>query len=331
MLIERTTMKNSFAWNQRSKSFIAACLIAASATLPAQAADVVKVGKPLAEIVLFGLLDVGKEKGIFKKHDIDIEITIFNGGGAQNQALTAGVVDAALSSGAAMALSAKNAPFTAVAAIMGPPTNIGIITKPDSNIKTADDLKGKKIGVTAATSITALMPRRIAVQKGWGKEGITTVSLGANESMWAAVLSGNIDAMSSGTEWGQPMQAQGKATMPIVYGSLVKDYITHVILARRAMMQERPDVLKRFVAGCLESIAWINANPEEAAKIISAVIRIDEKITLSLIKEQIPGFYPDGKFRKADVDAMIDEYMDQKLFATAPTPDQLYSEAFLPK
>jgi NitT/TauT family transport system substrate-binding protein len=295
------------------------------------AADVVRVGKPAWETVAFGILEVGEAKGFFSSRDIEVQMTVFGGGGAQNQALTANTIDIALSSGGTMALAAKGAPFKAVAEFAGPPLNMAITTLPNSPLKGPEDLKGKSLAVTSNTSLTALLPRQLSNQMGWGPDGIKTVALGATEAQWAGVVSGNVDGLVAGTEFGVPLEEKGQAKVVLLFGDRVKNYITHVVLAQNALMNDKPDVLKRFLAGFLEAVAWTKANHEEAAQIISGVIKQTPETTLNLLKSQVDMLYADGHFRPDDVKAMIDEYMAQNLLPTAPTPDQLYTEAFLPQ
>jgi ABC-type nitrate/sulfonate/bicarbonate transport system substrate-binding protein len=73
-----------------------------------------------------------------------------------------------------MAFMAKGAPVKAVAAMAGIPTNMAVMVSYNSSIKSVDDLKGKRIGVTTVGSLTDWIGKRIGVVKGWGREASTS-------------------------------------------------------------------------------------------------------------------------------------------------------------
>ena len=104
------------------------------------------------------------------------------------QALTAGSVDIGLGSGPEMAGIAKGVPVKAVAAMAGPPLLIALMVRPDGTIKTVDDLKGRRVGVTSSNSLTAWLVGQLSLQKGWGREGISATPLGAIPGLLAALM-----------------------------------------------------------------------------------------------------------------------------------------------
>jgi ABC-type nitrate/sulfonate/bicarbonate transport system substrate-binding protein len=92
-----------------------------------------------------------------------------------------------------MAFMAKGVPAKAVAAMAGIPTNMAVMVSASSAIRTVDDLKGKRIGVTTVGSLTDWIGKRIGVVKGWGPAGITIVAIGGMEPARAAMKTNQID------------------------------------------------------------------------------------------------------------------------------------------
>ena len=101
-------------------------------------------------------------------------ISALGGDAKVQQALTAKSVDFGLGSGPSMAFVAKGAPVFAVAAFAAEPRNIAVVVGANSPIKTVADLKGKTLAVTTAGSLTDWLAHRLAVQEGWGTDGVKT-------------------------------------------------------------------------------------------------------------------------------------------------------------
>jgi ABC-type nitrate/sulfonate/bicarbonate transport system substrate-binding protein len=141
--------------NAPFRCLIGALLLLAMGGLPCApaAAETLRVGKAVAEAFSFVPLDIGMRKGFFAKQGLDIEAIAFTGDARMQQAMASDSLDIALGSGPAMAFIVKGAPIKAVAAMAGPPLLLAIVVRPDGP-KTPADLKGKKISVSTAGSLT---------------------------------------------------------------------------------------------------------------------------------------------------------------------------------
>src|SRR6201993_599650 len=157
-------------------------LLAALALWPAGAAfglDQIRLGKAVPNSFAFGAAEVGIEAKIFEQEGLEIEVTSFRGDAQMQQALAAGSIDVALGSGPGLGFRAKGVPAIGVSAMYGPPSNLALSVLARSDIRTVADLKGKRIGVTTAGSLTDWLTRRLSQQQGWGREGIKVLALGA--------------------------------------------------------------------------------------------------------------------------------------------------------
>src|SRR6185312_5127950 len=165
-------------------------LVAVSAlllpTALARADDtVVTVGKADAASTSFLPVHVGDKVGIFKKHGLTVKISDF-----------AGSIDIGLGAGTEMALVAKGAPMKAVCDGLSPIPFIGIAVPYDSPVKTVDQLKGKKIGISSAGSLTDWLAKQLNHHQGWsGSDGVTSVAIGNGAAaVLAAFRTNAIDA-----------------------------------------------------------------------------------------------------------------------------------------
>jgi ABC-type nitrate/sulfonate/bicarbonate transport system substrate-binding protein len=168
----------------------------------AHANDRVRVGKSQGSAWTFLLLDVGVEQGLFAKQGIDVEISDLAGDAKLQQAFAAGAIDFGLGSGPGMAFAAKGSPVTAVAAFAGPPRSISAIVLHNSNIQKVADLKGKTIAVSTTGSLSDWLAKQMAIQEGWGQDGIRAAPLGAIPTSIAALKTRQVDAVVLATEAG---------------------------------------------------------------------------------------------------------------------------------
>jgi NitT/TauT family transport system substrate-binding protein len=166
----------------------------------AHAADTVRVGKAIAVAFTFIQPDIGKAAGVWQKYGLDPEVIAFAGDAKMQQAFAAGSIDFALGSGPSMAFAVKGSPVRAVAAYMGPPVHMGLVVGYDAPIRSAADLKGKKLAVTTVGPLTDWLAQQLSIAQGWGRTGITSVALGTQQAIYAALRTGQVDGVITNTD-----------------------------------------------------------------------------------------------------------------------------------
>src|SRR5438445_1446850 len=206
-------------------------LLAALALWPAGAAfglDKIRLGKAVPNSFAFGATEVGIEAKIFEAEGIEVEVTSFRGDAQLQQALAAGGVDVGLGSGPGLGFRAKGAPAIGVAAMYGPPANLALVLPFASPIRTLADLKGKRIGVTTAGSLTDWLVRELSRQQGRGSDGIQIVALGQMQARLAAMDRGELDGLVLEAANGYELEELGRNRNLILFGDIVKHFYTHL-------------------------------------------------------------------------------------------------------
>ena len=91
---------------------------------------------------------------------------------------------------------------------------LAIVVRPDGP-KTAADLKGKKISVSTAGSLTAWLVSQTSRRQGWGSQGIDIAPMGAMPSQIAALKRGDIDGivMDIGNAFDLESKGEGRILM----------------------------------------------------------------------------------------------------------------------
>jgi NitT/TauT family transport system substrate-binding protein len=309
----------------------AAALIIAAFGQPSEAGaqTLLRVGKAVPEAFSFVPLDVGIQKGIFKKHGLDIESIAFAGDAKLQQAMTADSIDLSLGSGPGMAFIVKGSPVKAIAAMAGPPLLLAIVVRPDGP-KTAADLKGKKISVSTAGSLTYWLVSEVSRRHGWGPKGIDIEPMGALPGQLAALKRGDIDGVIMDIASAFDLEKKGDGRILARFGH-IKDFIIHVVFATDKVIASRPNDLRNFLKGWFETIAYMRTHKAETVTIAQAVMQKDPDVTARTYDELMPMFSDTGHFSHAALAVLTKSFVEMGTLPQEPDPRTLYNEAFLPK
>jgi ABC-type nitrate/sulfonate/bicarbonate transport system substrate-binding protein len=317
----------------RTQAIAGFLLAAVAAWVPvaAVAADKVRVGKSVTQPFAFAPIDIGIEKGIWAKHGLVLDVSIFAGDAKLQQAFVADSVDFGLGSGPAMGFLAKGVPAKAVGALANQPLSMGLIVGAASAIKKPDNLKGAKIGITTNGSLTYWLARELSRQMGWGSEGIETVALGAISAQFAALKRGQVDGFIMSSSQGYALEKQNEGRLLLEFGTYIKDFHTHVIFATTNMIQNKPDEVRRFLAGWIDVVAFMAANKEETVRIARKVTGLDEDIERREYDAVMPMMSRDLRFHQKALDVIGDSFPEMEIMPKKPDMTTLYTEEFLPK
>ena len=325
-------MRNWLATFKPLRQVVAVAIIAvgmAGISATAKADDMLRVGKSVPEPFSFTPLDIGMQKGIFKKtrprHPGDrVRRRRQTAAGHGRRQYRRG-----LGSGPAMAFIAKGSPVKAIAAMAGPPLLLAIVVRPDGP-KTVADLKGKKVSVSTAGSLTYFLVSETSRSQGWGRNGIDIEPMGAMPGQIAALKRGDIDGiiMDVGNAFDLEKKGEGRI---LVRFTQMKDFMIHVIYATDKDIASKPDDLRNFLKGWFETIAFMRANKAETVKIAGPITGKDEDITSRSYDEIMPMFSDNGKFSQAALEGLSRSWIELGMLKEPPDLKTLYTEQFLPK
>ena len=309
---------------------LTAIALLALASGGAQAADKIRAAKP-ANTWTFIPLDVGIAHGIFAKYDIELEISVLGGDAKVQQALAADSLDIGLGSGPAMAFAAKGAPAMAVAAYAGPPQNMSVVVALNSPIKSVNDLKGKLLGITTVGSLTDWLAKRIAAKEKWeGADAVRVAALGGSDAELPALKTGQIDGMVTASEVGYTLEEKGQAKILMELGDYAPKFVTHVVFARKALIDGNPALVERFLKGFFASIAYMKSHKVETSAVAQAVIHQSAEVANKTYDGEISMLEDDGHFDPAAVAVIKDSLIDMKMVDQKPSDDQLFTAKFVP-
>ena len=305
--------------------------ITAAGMVSASAADRIRVGKASSTTFAFAPVEIGTEKGIWARHNLDVESIAFGGDARLQQAMTADSIEFSLGSGPGMGFIAKGVPAMTVAAMANEPLAMGLTIAKSSPIKDYDDLKGKTVSVSTGGSLTLWLVREFSRQRGWGPTGIVTVPLGANPAQVAALKAGNVQGIVTSSSIGYALEKAGDGRVLVEFGEHVKDFHTHVIFATNTVTTSKPDVVRRFLAGWIEVVDFMAKNREETIKLVMPISGLPEDIQAREYDKAMPMMSRDLRFRPKALEALSRSFVELEILPTSPDMKALYTEQFLPE
>jgi NitT/TauT family transport system substrate-binding protein len=315
----------------RGMKFVLGVLFAALFAAPhARADDELRVGKAVAGPFDFVPLDIGLQKGFFKAHGIDVEEVDFDGSAKLQQGLGADAIDVGLGSGPELAFVAKGNTDLAIAVFAGPPNSQVLIVRADGPVHGVADLKGKKIGLSTVGSLTDWLVRELSRQQGWGPEGIEGVPLGSESGRTASLRTGTTDGMVIDVATAAKLEKEKIGRVVVHFGSVAPDFIIHAIFATNKSIADKPDVLKRFLAGWFETINWMRAHKEETVALAAPVMHQDKDIVAMNYDQTMNDFSTTGRFDAKALAVLARSFVEMKTLPAQPDMAKLYTEKLLP-
>lgn len=233
---------------------------------------------------------IAMKTGLMTKHGIDLRWQAFSTSSARMAAVMAGNVDIAgtgvVSALALMASGARQ--FQLIAT----PNNFGraegLLVR--DGIKELADLKGKKIGVTYASSAHVLL-LDVLSQAGINPDkDVAIINLPATELL-TAYKANQIDAAAAWTPTFDRIRAL-PATRLLFDDSAFSLYKSYkmspgpdVLLTRSSFGKDNPAAVKGFMQAIFEANAMLTQKPEESARILLELTSLSMEEQLGVIKQ----------------------------------------------
>jgi NitT/TauT family transport system substrate-binding protein len=223
--------------------------------------------------------EIGVRAGIFKKHNLALELTYTAGGGETLQPVIGGAVDLGIGVGtsAVMGAFAKGAPVRIIGGNTTGAMDLMWFVKADGPIKSMKDVNGRTFAYGSTGSSTQIVARALLKQFGVNAQMVATGNFAATLT---ATMSGQVDVgWTSPPLVFEPLNA-GKIRI-IATGADAKEYVdqtVRVIAANANSLATKGDAIKRYVAAYRETMAWMYSNDPKALTAIASFMGVDEKI-----------------------------------------------------
>jgi NitT/TauT family transport system substrate-binding protein len=254
----------------------------AVAAAPVQAMEKLKVGynQWIGSAGVF----IAMEKGLFKKHGVDVEFTEFAGPGDGMTAVLAGHLDGVMTTTDNVILIADKAGPGKVVQVYFTDTSAGadaIIAKKE--LKSVADLKGKTVAATVG-QVNHLLLLQALHDNGLKESDIHLVNMDA-EAAGAAFMAGQIDAAVTWEPWLTKGRQHGGN---IVFSSAdAPNLILDTFAVNASVLKNKPEAVAAYIKAVDEGNTMLKDDPEAALKLVAKKLSTsveDAKVMLDGVK-----------------------------------------------
>jgi NitT/TauT family transport system substrate-binding protein len=312
----------------KAASFVLAAVATLAALVPATAQDTLKIAVPQRGAWDTSVAEIGNKAGIFKKHNINVEL-LFTGGGAEAVgAIISGQLDIAVSIGISTVLGSfsKGAPLRIFSSETTGQPDIYWFVPASSPIKSPADFKDKTIGYSVAGSsshaaLLALLAQEKVAAKPTPTGGVTP--------SFTAGMTGQIDVAWTTIPIGLKEQDEGRIRRVARAADVksLQNRTVRVNMTNAQTMEKRKAVIDRFLAAYKETLDYMYSSPE-------ALVHFAEIANVPLaVAQKIPGLVPKDALSPDQIVGM-DDIMAEAIatkFITAPLTKAQISELVVMK
>jgi NitT/TauT family transport system substrate-binding protein len=263
--------------------------------------------------------ELGTRGGIFRKHNLALEMLYTQGSAETTQAVISGSVDIGVGSGIMGVLGAfaKNAPVRVLGAETTGAADLYWYVRADSPIKTLKDTDGKTIAFSGKGSSTDGIVT--AFMKQYDLKARPTATGGPPGTL-TQVMSGQIDVGWSAPPFGLEQLDKGEIRI-IASGNdaaVFKGQTVRLLAVNAQALQSRKAVLDRYLQAYRETIDWMYSDP-------AAIQQYAEwlKIPEAIARRTRDGFFPKDALnpdRIVGLDTIVKDAVELKYTAHHTRP-----------
>jgi NitT/TauT family transport system substrate-binding protein len=271
--------------------FIAFCLaLCALDIIPASADDTLRLAVGQRGLWNTSVAELGQRSGIFKKHELTLDILYTQGTADTEQAVISGRADIGIPPGVASVFGAfaKGAPLRIIGGETVGASDVFWYVVSASPIKTLRDTDGRTIAYSTAGASTHATLVTLISQYGVNAKPVAT---GDPARTLIEVMSGLTDVGWAAPPFGLTLAGHDKIRI-IARGSeadALKNRTVRVIIANAVAVQSRRPAVERFMQAYRETIDWMYTDPA-VFRHYTNFMNVSEDIMLRARDE----FYPRG-------------------------------------
>ena len=225
-----------------------------------------------------GPLWIAYEMGLFRRNNINAELLYIPGGSTIIQAIISGDVKIAnMAPPSAIGAWAKGFDLTLVASGVDQLLET-VVT--GAAIKTAADLKNKKIGVSRFGSLTDMALREaLRHYKLIPDKDVTILQTGGEATRFAALTSGAIDgAMLSGDKLVQAEKMGYHVTIDL--SQLPIYYPVNGVITSKKFLASNRDMVRGFLRAWVEGIKIFKTDKDQSLRVLAKYLKIQDREVL---------------------------------------------------
>jgi NitT/TauT family transport system substrate-binding protein len=250
----------------------------------------VPVGIPSISISSGSFINA-KEAGFYKDEGLNVELVVMRGAPAI-QGLIGGTVPFASSGGAGLLPIIRGAPLRIVFTTFSRPM-FWVYSKPE--IKTVEELRGKKIGVSSIGSGPDTLLRTMLKKHGLdGGRDVVILSTGPGTARFFSLKTGVTDAAVLNEQ--AALMAQESGLRQLFSFTKGEDFVEvqGSIVVRDSLLESDPLLVEKFTRATLKGALYLKDNRAGTVAIHARVLKVNETIANRVYDLARPGVTADG-------------------------------------
>ena len=218
---------------------------------------------------------VALDAGEFKKVGLEVDPVMISGGSKSMQALLSGGLDFAHVSGGVSVQANMSGADVTILATAANSMSAGVIAAKD--IKTFQDLRGKKIGIASFGGNNDIGLRFAFKKNGINPDkDVTFLQMGGERNRLTALERGAIAATIMSPPGLFVAEAQGYSRLGDL-NAMGMRYPELSIVGRKRDLKERRDLVRRYLRAYLESVRVMKGNRDLTVRVIEKYIHVGSK------------------------------------------------------
>ncbi|WP_246082787.1 ABC transporter substrate-binding protein [Nonomuraea diastatica] len=286
------------------------------------ASGMTKVNAGVIAIVDTAPIHLGKAKGFFKEQRIDLTITPVQGGAASVSGAVSGQFQFAFANTTSL-LTAKQQGLDVKVVANGVSSTgeqgkdfSAVLVEPDSPIKTAKDLAGKKISVNQLKNIGDTTVRASVRKAGGDPSTIEFVELPFPDAP-AALQSDRVDAIWVVEPFVSQALSQGARAVAWNFADAAPDLTVAMYFTTS---RTDPGLAKRFTAAMRKSLEYADAHPDEVRDVLKTYTRIAPEVITEIYLPKWPVDVNKASVQTIADLALTDGVLTEKIDVSALVP-----------
>ena len=290
-----------------------------------------------------GMFFLAQDRGYFAAEGLDVAFDQGNGSGAAVPLVANGTYDLGFGDINALvelvARKPEGTPIAVYAMFNQPPFTIAV--RADSAIHTPKDLEGKTLGGAANDGALKLWPAFCRIAK-IDCSGVTITTMQPNlreQMLMSKQVDGVFGYVNTILFSAKLMRVDASQLRFINFGDYGMDLYSNAIIASRKLVQDDPKAVEGFVRAVNRGLQDTIKDPDAA---IAAVIKREPLLKAAVERERLDATlraemnHPEikqiglGAVDPARLQHSIDILVDADGLPHTPTPEQIFTPAFLP-
>ncbi|MPZ77159.1 MAG: PhnD/SsuA/transferrin family substrate-binding protein [Deltaproteobacteria bacterium] len=251
---------------------------------------------------------VADRSGYFSQEGLSVKLIFFQSGVQLAQSLISG--DTQIGMGSAPELITAVNAGVKMRAVWGISNKMpyALISRPQ--IRTINELKGKKIAVSSRGSLSEFLAAYVLKSKGLDPQrDVTYLPIGGVPTRFAAVQSGSVDASLISAAHFEKARQSG-LNLLLMLEDIIPEWPLDIIYLREDFLTSREAEFKAYLKAYRQGVATSKKNPDAAIAGLRHSLRFDQSLAKEGYHAYVSSLPDDGRIAEKGLELTVDQMFE---------------------